>query len=73
MTEARMPNKSLQVSTIMIKREPGYNPTVGDWEFSVASGDGMQLQASGKLENCQACHITKTDSDFIFRPYLALG
>jgi hypothetical protein len=58
--------------TIMIKRERGYNPAVGDWEFSVASGDGKQIEASGKLENCQACHITKTDSDFIFRPYLAL-
>ncbi len=58
--------------TIMIKRERGYNPAVGDWEFSVASGDGLQIQASGKLENCQACHRAKPDSDFIFRPYLPL-
>ncbi len=25
--------------TIMIKRERGYNPPFGDWEFEVASGD----------------------------------
>jgi hypothetical protein len=56
--------------TIMIKRERGYNPAVGDWEFLVASGDGKQIEASGKLENCQACHLTRTDSDFVFRPYL---
>jgi hypothetical protein len=56
--------------TIMIKRERGYNPTVGDWEFSVATGDGNQIQASGKLENCQGCHIRKPDSDFVFRPYV---
>jgi hypothetical protein len=58
--------------TIMTKRESGYNPAVGDWEFSVVSGNGTQLEASGKLENCQACHITKSDSDFVFGPYRAL-
>jgi len=56
--------------TLMIKREPGYNPAVGDWEFSVASGNGTRIEASGKLENCQTCHIMKRDSDFVFRPYL---
>ena len=56
--------------TLMRKREPGYNPVVGDWEFSVVAGNGTELEANGKLENCQACHIRKRDSDFIFRPYL---
>lgn len=56
--------------TLMKKREPGYNPVVGDWEFSVVSGDGIQLQASGKIESCQACHVRKSQTDFIFRPYL---
>ena len=58
--------------TVMRKRKAGYNPTVGDWEFSVVSGDGKQLQASGKLENCQACHVGKKDTDFVFRPYAKL-
>ncbi len=58
--------------TLMKKREPGYNPTVGDWEFSVVSGNGTQLEAIGKLENCQSCHISKKDSDFVFRPYVKL-
>ena len=56
--------------TLMRKREPGYNPAVGDWEFSVVAANGTQLEATGKLENCQACHIGKKDSDFVFRPYL---
>jgi hypothetical protein len=56
--------------TIMRKREAGYNPKVGDWEFSVVGPDGRQLQAIGKLENCQTCHIGKSESDFVFRPYL---
>jgi hypothetical protein len=58
--------------TLMKKREPGYNPAVGDWEFSVVSGNGTQLEAIGKLENCQSCHISKKDSDFVFRPYVKL-
>lgn len=55
--------------TLMTKREPGYNPTVGDWEFSVVSANGTELQATGKLEKCQACHIAQSDSDFVFGPY----
>ena len=56
--------------TIMRKREAGYNPQVGDWEFSVVGPNGTQLQASGKLENCQGCHVGKSESDFVFRPYV---
>jgi hypothetical protein len=56
--------------TVMRKREVGYNPAVGDWEFLVVSGDGKQVQASGKLDNCQVCHVGKKDSDFVFRSYL---
>jgi hypothetical protein len=55
--------------TLMTKREAGYNPTVGDWEFSVVAANGTQLEAAGKLENCQTCHMTKSDSDFVFGTY----
>ena len=59
--------------TLMTKRAPGYNPAVGDWEFSVVSGNGTQLEATGKLENCQACHVAQSDSDFVFGPYRILN
>lgn len=55
--------------TLMRKREPGYNPAVGDWEFMVVAPNG-KLEASGKLENCEACHKGKSDSDFLFRSYV---
>lgn len=58
--------------TIMKKREAGYNPQVGDWEFSVVGPNGKKVQANGKLENCQSCHLGKSDSDFVFRPYVKL-
>ena len=56
--------------TIMRKRERGYNPKVGNWEFSVVGPDGTQLRETGRLENCQGCHLGKSDSDFVFRPYV---
>lgn len=56
--------------TIMRKREAGYNPAVGDWEFSVVGPNGTELQATGKLESCQGCHQAKKHSDHVFRPYL---
>ena len=65
-TESRKP----VLYTIMRKREQGYNPKVGDWEFSVVGPNGTDVQAIGKLENCQACHLSVSDSDFVFRPYV---
>ena len=56
--------------TIMRKRESGFNPTVGDREFAVVGPNGTELQAIGKLDNCQGCHQGKRDSDYVFRPYL---
>ena len=58
--------------TLMKKRERGYNPEVGDWEFSIVGPDGKQVQAIGKLENCESCHRGKSDTDFVFRPYVNL-
>lgn len=63
--------KKTLLYTLMKKREPGYNPAVGDWEFFVVAGNGTQLEASGKIETCQTCHVRKSETDFIFRPYLA--
>ena len=56
--------------TIMRKREPGFNPDLGDWEFAVVGPNGKDVQGRGKLANCQSCHKPKRDSDFVFRPYL---
>lgn len=56
--------------TLMKKRERGYNPEVGDWEFSVVGPDGKQVQETGKLENCESCHRSQSDTDFVYRPYV---
>lgn|SRR5687767_4702087 len=58
------------VYTIMRKREPGFNPDLGDWEFAVVGPNGKDIQGRGKLANCQSCHKPKRDSDFVFRSYV---
>lgn len=59
-----------ELLTAMIKRERGFNPESGDWEFLVLDGSGKKIEARGKLETCQSCHAAKKNSDFVFRSYL---
>lgn len=59
-----------ELLTVMVKREPGYNSENGDWEYMALDGPGKSVQARGKLENCQACHLTVKDRDYVSRNYL---
>ena len=59
-----------ELLTVMIKRERGFNPQSGDWEYMVVNGDGTQVQARGRLANCQACHLMNKETDYINRSYL---
>lgn len=70
--------KSPELLTVMIKREKGYNPNLGDWEFaaldgvvdSLAISKGGAVIARGKIESCQNCHKTIEKTDYVFRSYL---
>ena len=59
-----------ELLTVMIKRERGFNPESGDWEYMVVDGNGQSVQERGKLENCQACHLMEKDTDYVSRKYL---
>ncbi len=59
-----------ELLTVMIRREKGFNPESGDWEYAVFDGTGTKLEARGKLGNCQGCHLSKAKTDYIFRTYL---
>lgn len=63
-------SSSPELLTVMIKREKGFNEGTGDWEYMVTDGDGVFIQARGKLENCQTCHVSQPQNDYIFRSYL---
>ncbi|MCA1817190.1 MAG: cytochrome P460 family protein [Acidobacteria bacterium] len=60
----------VELMTAMVKREAGYNPEAGDWEFFVLDGAGKQVQARGRLENCMTCHVAQKAWDYTFRSYL---
>jgi|SRR5215813_10267364 len=62
-----------ELLTVMFKRERGYNPDSGDWEYMVIDGTGKSVQARGKLENCQSCHVMEKDTDYIARTYLSFA
>lgn len=59
-----------ELLTVMMKRERGFNPENGDWEYMVVDGSGKSVQARGKLEKCQACHTMASDKDYVNRNYL---
>jgi hypothetical protein len=59
-----------ELLTVMVKRSKGYNPNNGDWEYIALDGSGKEIKASGKLYNCQNCHLSVKETDFVFRSYL---
>jgi hypothetical protein len=67
---ATIASTSPELLTVMRKREPGYDPEQGDWEYMVFDGSAKVLQASGKLEKCQACHLLQKSLDYVSRSYL---
>jgi hypothetical protein len=72
----KLPAKDSQTPellTVMIKRERGFNPASGDWEYMVVDGTGTKIEGRGNLQNCQSCHLSNQESDYIFRTYLPGG
>lgn len=59
-----------ELLTAMYKREAGYDPEGGDWEYMVLDGRGREVRARGRLESCRACHQAVADTDFVSRNYL---
>lgn len=58
-----------ELMTVMVKREKGFNPESGDWEYLILDPIKTSILERGKLESCQKCHLEKKDSDFVFRTY----
>ena len=58
------------LSTVMVKREKGYNPTCGDWQFAAMNADATKTDGDGKLESCMKCHMELAKKDFVFRTYI---
>jgi len=63
--------KKTDLFTGMLKREQGYHPEVGDWEFFVLNSNRTQVTALGRIESCIGCHAGFKIHDFVSRDYLA--
>jgi hypothetical protein len=61
--------KHPELLTAMVKRQKGFNPKSGDWEYVVAGADGRVIQ-QGRLDNCASCHAQAKSTDYVFRTYL---
>lgn len=59
----------VEFCTVMRKREEGYNPQCGDWEFSVLNEKNVATDV-GRLETCMGCHAEQKKLDHTFRSYL---
>ncbi len=59
-----------QIFTGMWKREVGYFPELGDWEFFTVDGAASKVLERGKVASCVSCHQEMTKGDFVSRDYL---
>ncbi len=62
-----------ELFTGMLKRESGYNPECGDWEFFTLPGDASKISQRGKLQSCMDCHVEYKSSDFVTKSYAHIG
>lgn len=57
--------------TIMVKREAGYDPGSGDWQYLIMDSAQTRIEKPSDIESCQTCHAAwAKNSDFISRVYL---
>lgn len=59
-----------QLFTGMWKREEGYFPEVGDWEFFTVDATASKVVDRGKLTSCAACHEKMQKGDYVARNYI---
>ena len=59
-----------ELVTIMIKREKGFSPKTGDWEYLVVEGGLEKISRREKTGSCSKCHANAEQTDFVFKTYL---
>lgn len=64
---ANSETKTPDFYTGMLKREKGYNPKAGDWEFFTLTGNAKAITARGRIDSCMDCHGQHPKSDFVMK------
>lgn len=52
----------------MIKRDAGYDPDHGDWEYVFVTRRPLSTVQRGQLSKCRDCHAKARDTDYVFLP-----
>jgi hypothetical protein len=55
--------------TVMRKREAGFDPGHGDWEYQVYQAKPLR-RVTSEASRCRSCHEKTRSSDFVFATYL---
>jgi hypothetical protein len=55
--------------TGMLKREKGYYPEGGDWEYFTVDGGASGILERGKISRCATCHEEYPQGDFVTKVY----
>lgn len=58
---------------LMIKREAGYYPEGGDWEYAYVDQLPERRVSRGRLTQCSRCHALTKEKDYLFRSYGGAG
>ncbi|HEX8736092.1 MAG TPA: cytochrome P460 family protein [Pyrinomonadaceae bacterium] len=59
-----------ELVTVMIKREKGFSPKSGDWEFFVLEGTLEKVEKRETVGSCAKCHTQAGKTDWVFKTYL---
>jgi hypothetical protein len=54
---------------VMVKREAGYDPPGGDWEYAYVTLAPERRVIRGRLTECAGCHASAKQTDHLFRSY----
>ncbi|WP_193211418.1 hypothetical protein [Luteolibacter marinus] len=60
-----------QLFTGMLKRERGYFPECGDWEFFTVDAAATRIVERGKIARCAECHEDYPKGDHVTKVYAA--
>lgn len=54
-----------ELLAVMIKREKGFNPDGGDWQFLITNAKGTKIKLNQKTGDCLNCHVGQASSDYV--------
>lgn len=58
---------------VMLKREQGYDSSVGDWEFMYLGAGEALIRGKEHTQSCADCHLGAASTDYVFGNYIVPG